>query len=247
MSMFDFISFLINGGPTRTITAWTSDDISPEAFAAAQAGAAAQDATASAPAAKPMWQQAKDQVAALKQVDPDFSETAFLEQAAQTFQTALAAEGDMNPAEAGDAATQAFRDDLAQRIAAWQSAGLVRHVTDVKIDPPMIFKAAVDGTQQQIMVRFTGSAVRYAAAAIGGSPTDAGHAPESFSLFATFVRPAGTTTPKSVNAGGPSYCPGCGAPMEPGAGVCPYCKTPLTATSATWQLDQIGASPYTLQ
>lgn len=248
MSMFDFAAWLLNGvfgSQTRTNVFWSSDDISPDAFANAQTGALA-DAPFSAPtASKPMWQQAKDQVANLQKVDPNFSDVAFLEQASKTYVRALTAEGDMNASELDDAATQAFCDCLTQKIKQWQSAGLVRKVCDVKLDAPMLFKVSVDGTQQLITVRFTGSATQYTADANSGVVTDGSQQPQYFTEFATFVRPAGTTTPPSVAAGAPSHCPACGAPLDPGLAVCPYCNTPLSGTGSLWQIDHTAASPYT--
>ena len=178
------------------------------------------DPAAADAVAKPMWQQAKDQVASLQRIDPDFSDVAFLEQATQTYQKALTAENDMNSAELGSACTQNFADSLDQCVSQWKSAGIISKVTDVKLDPPTLFKLTVDGTMQQIMVRFTGQAARYKADATTGLVSEGSNQPAYFAEFATFVRPAGTTTPKSTAAGAPAHCPGCGAPVEPGTAVC---------------------------
>jgi len=246
MSLINFVAWLLNGAlgseNTRASQFFADNDLSAEAMAATPMTA---DAAMADPVAKPMWQQAKDQVASLQKVDPDFSDVAFLEQATQTYQKALTAANDMNPSELGAFATQNFTDSLSQCISQWQSSGIVRKVTDVKLDPPTLFKVSVDGLQQQIMVRFTGQAARYKINATTDTVVEGSKQPEYFAEFATFVRPAGTTTPKSTAAGAPAHCPGCGAPVEPGTAVCPYCRTPLTGTSATWQIDRLSASPYT--
>jgi predicted lipid-binding transport protein (Tim44 family) len=245
MALFNFVAWLISGvfgsDESRARRFFVDSDISTDAMAATPMSPAP---TTTDPVVKPMWQQAKEQVASLQKVDPDFSDIAFLEQANQTYQKALTAENDMNASELGAAATQNFVDSLSQCITQWQSSGVVRKVTDVKLDPPTLFKVSVDGTQQQILVRFTGQAARYKADASSGVVVDGSKQPDYFTEFAAFVRPAGTTTPKSVAAGAPAHCPGCGAPMQPGAAVCPYCSTPLTGTSSTWQIDKLSASPY---
>lgn len=248
MGLLNFVAWLINGalGSNTSVTTsvttrvWSSDDADmPLDALTAEAGVSAPDAPS-----VPMWQHAKDQIASLQKIDPDFSDVAFLGQASKTYAAALQAEGDMNPAELGAAASADFVQQLSQRIAAWQSAGLVRHVSDVKLDPPMIFKISIDGTQQLITVRFTGTITRYTADASNCVVTDGNKQTGYFTEFAIFVRPAGTTTPKAVGAGAPSHCPGCGAPVEPGLAACPYCNTPLTGTGANWQIDRLSASPY---
>jgi predicted lipid-binding transport protein (Tim44 family) len=245
MSLFNFVAWLLNGAfgsdEARARQFFADNDLSVDAMAATPTSA---DPATADSATKPMWQQAREQVAALQKVDPDFSDVAFLEQATQTYQKALTAENDMNPSELSTFATQNFTDSLSQCIRQWQSMGIVRKVTDVKLDPPTLFKVSVDGMQQQILVRFTGQAARYKADATTGMVTEGSKQSDYFAEFATFVRPAGTTTPKSTAAGAPAHCPGCGAPVEPGVAVCPYCRTPLTGTSATWQIDRLSASPY---
>src|SRR5271166_128903 len=204
MALFNFVSWLLNGAfgsdDARARQFFVDNDISTDAMAAAPM---APEATSSEPAVKPMWQQAKDQVASLQKVDPDFSDIAFLEQATQTYQKALAAENDMNASELGALATQNFVDSLSQCITLWQSSGLVRKVTDVKLDPPALFKVSVDGLAQQILVRFTGQAARYKIDANSGVVVDGSKQLDYFTEFAMFVRPAGTTTPKSAAAGAP--------------------------------------------
>jgi predicted lipid-binding transport protein (Tim44 family) len=241
MGLLNFIAWLINGNSSATVRAWTSDsiDIPPDAF-----GDATATATPEAPST-PMWQQAKAQIASLSTIDPDFSEVAFLEQATSIYLAALLAENDMNPSGLGDRATAHFVDQLTQCVTQWQSAGLVRHVSDVKLDSPMTFKVSVDGLQQLITVRFSGQALRYTADDSNCVVTDGSKQPALFTEFAVFVRPAGTTTPKAVGAGAPAHCPSCGAPVDPGVAVCPYCNTPLTGTGSNWQIDRLSASPYT--
>ena len=248
MSFFNFVAWLLGARDTRSISLWTNDDVSPEAMAALSASSDSVPVTA-APAdaapLRPMWQQAKDQIAALQRIDPNFSDISFLESATKLYQAALAAEGHMNAAELGDAATSEFRDQLTQLIGQWRAAGQVRKVTDLSVDPPMLFRIAVDGAEQCITVRFTGTVARFTADAQSGTVSDGSKQPGTFTEFAAFSRPAGTTTPKAVAAGAPAHCPGCGAPVEPGRTACPYCNTPLGGTAAAWRIDHLSASPYT--
>jgi predicted lipid-binding transport protein (Tim44 family) len=247
MSFFNFVAWLLSPREDRSVSMWTNDDISPDAFAEMSATAglpAAANPLITAPS-KPMWQQAKDQIGALQKIDPNFSDVAFLESATQTYQAALCAENDLNADALGDAATQSFHDQLAQRFTQWRSSGMVRKVSDLKLDPPTLMKISVDGMQQLITVRFTGTAARYTTDATSGIVTDGSKQPDLFTEFATFVRPAGTTTPTPISAGAPVHCPGCGAPVEPGRTTCPYCNTPLSGTGAAWQIDHLSASPYT--
>lgn len=234
MSLLNFLAWLVGARQSPAMTLWSTDDISLEA-----------SAEMSAAAGTAMWVQAKDQVAALQKIDPNFSDIAFLENATNQYRSVLSAENDMNADELGDAATPGFRDDLRQRIDQWHASSLVRRVTNVSVDPPTLLKISVDGTRQRITVRFTGTAARFTADASSGVVTDGSKQPVLFTEYAVFSRPAGTTTPKPIAAGAPVHCPGCGAPVEPGRAACPYCNTPLGGTAAAWQIDHLSASPYT--
>ena len=246
MSFLNFLAWLFAPRQSQTLTMWTSDEMSPEAMAAMSVAEGNMPGVGGPTLPQPpMWQQAKDQIAALQKVDPNFSDISFLESATKLYQAALTAENDMNPGELGPAATQAFHDQLAQRIADWRASGHIRKVTNLDLDPPSVLKVAVDGTQQRITVRFTGTAARFTVDASNGVVVDGNKQPDLFTEFAMFTRPAGTTTAPSVAQGAPAHCPGCGAPVEPGSTVCPYCSTPLTGTASAWQIDHLSASPYT--
>lgn len=194
---------------------------------------------------KPMAEKARDQIAALQQIDPDFNEVAFLNQATAAFQAAMQAEGAMKPDAAASVGTPAFVDCLKQKVDDWRSGALARNVSGVKLDSPTIMKISVDGTQQQLTVRFTGIAVRNTTDTISNTLSDGSAQPQWFTEFATFVRPAGSTTPKTASAGAPVSCPRCGAPAPPGAITCPFCSSPLTGTGGIWLLDHLSASAYT--
>jgi len=249
MSFLNFVAWLLGVRDNRTsMSMWTNDDISPEAMASLSVASGTVPVTgapADAAPARPMWEQAKDHIAALQRIDPNFSDIAFLESATKMYQAALAAEGHMNSNELGDSATPAFRDQLTQRVAQWRATGHVRNVTDLSVDPPLLFRIAVDGTEQGITVRFTGTVTRFTADTQNGTVSEGNKQPGYFTEFAVFTRPAGTTTPKAVAAGAPAHCPGCGAPVEPGRTACPYCNTPLGGTAAAWRIDHLSASPYT--
>jgi predicted lipid-binding transport protein (Tim44 family) len=192
-----------------------------------------------------MAQRAHGEVASLQTIDPDFSELQFLSQAGDCYLAYLTAEGTMNPDALASVATPDLIATLRARVAEWNGGGLQRIVSGVKIDGSAIYKVSVDGTRQAIMVRISASGVRYSRDVSTGIAVDGSMQPSSFTEFATFVRPAGATTPKSAAAGGATHCPSCGAPTDAGAAVCPFCGSQLTGTGGTWLLDKTSVSAYT--
>jgi predicted lipid-binding transport protein (Tim44 family) len=195
--------------------------------------------------APPMWVQAKAQIESLQKADPNFLESAFLTQCAKTYAAALAAEGSMSADALAGSVTPAFLDKLDQRIAAWRQGGFTRVVSDVSLDGPTAFKVAIGGDTQSITVRFTGSAKRFTKEDMTNLVTEGSAQPESFTEFATFVRPAGSTTPKNTNGDAPMHCPSCGAPADGGALKCAFCGAALSGTGGSWLLDHTSASAYT--
>lgn len=200
---------------------------------------------ASTIAAPPMWVQAKTQLEGLQKADPNFREPDFLSQAAKTYSAALAAEGAMDAAPITGLVTPAFLATLQHRIEAWRSGGFTRTVSDVNLDPPATLRVTIGGEQEAITVRFTGSAKRFTKEDMTNLVTEGSVQADSFTEFATFVRPAGSTTPKSVADGAPTHCPSCGAPVDNGSLRCAFCGAPLTGTGGTWLLDKLSASAYT--
>jgi predicted lipid-binding transport protein (Tim44 family) len=192
-----------------------------------------------------MIQRAHAEIVSLQTIDPDFSELQFLAQAGAGFETYLAAEGAMDPDTLAQAATPDFVDCFRKRVADWNGGGLQRIVSGVKMLGSAVFKVTLDGTRQAIVVRFNASAVRYSKDASTGIAVEGSIQPSSFTEFATFVRPAGSTTPKSAAAGAATHCPSCGAPTAAGAASCPFCGTQLTGTGAAWLLDKLSESAYT--
>ena len=206
------------------------------------------DLAASVPSkapAPPMWVQAKEQLDALQKADPGFLESAFLTQASHAYSSMLAAEGAMNPDACAGVVTPPFLTCLRQRIADWRNGGFTRVVSSVSLDPPAVLKVAIGGETQSITVRFTGTATRFTREDMTNLLTEGSAQPESFTEFATFVRPAGSTTPRTAANGGALHCPSCGAPADAGALKCGFCGAPLSGTGGTWLLDHISASAYT--
>lgn len=191
---------------------------------------------------KPQWSQVKDQIAALQQADPEFSTAAFLSQATSVYLAALTATDQSSPALLGARATQAFINQQSASLRMLQRSGLVRRASDVMLDAPVIFKISMDGVLQRITVRFTGQAVRYTADSSNSVVTEGSKQPAYFIGFATFVRPAGTTTPKAIGDRGPLHCPACGAPAQPDTAVCSFCGTPYTGPGTNWQIDSVSDS-----
>jgi Tim44-like domain len=195
--------------------------------------------------AQPMWQKARQQIDDLRKIDPDFNEVAFLSIAASAYTTALAAEGAMDSSGARDVVTPAFAARLAQRIDKWNNQGLRRVVNGIKLDGTTLFKVSLDGATQSLVVRVSGSSVRYLQDAATGVATEGSKQIESFTEFATLVRPASAVTPKTAQVGGPTHCPSCGAPAPTMATKCQFCNTPLTPGGAPWLLDHVSQSAYT--
>jgi predicted lipid-binding transport protein (Tim44 family) len=240
--LFGSVGTLLNGltqSRDREFVFVDQADLSPSVLGG---GIASQPAT---PMAPPMWVQAKAQLESLQKADPNFLESAFLTQAARTYSAALAAEGAMNADALAGTVTPAFATCFTQRIAQWRDGGFTRVVSDVSLDPPTTFKVAIGGDIQSITVRFTGTARRFTKEDMTNLVSDGSAQPQSFTEFATFVRPAGSTTPKSAADGGPLHCPSCGAPATDGALKCAFCGASLSGTGGSWQLDHTSISAYT--
>lgn len=199
----------------------------------------------SAPAAPSMLTQAKAALDSLQKADPNFSEPDFLIQAAKAFNAVLTAEGAMDAGSITALVTPNFRAAFVQRIDGWRNDGFTRTVSDLHLDPPATMRVAIGGDEEAITVRFTGSARRNTKEDMTGLLTEGSAGVDSFTEFATFVRPAGATTPKHMAGGGASHCPSCGAPVDDGAVKCTFCGAPLTGTGGTWLLDRLSTSAYT--
>lgn len=195
--------------------------------------------------AQPMWVQAKAQLDTLQKADPNFLEATFLAQAAKSFAAYLAAEGRMDAASLGALVTPTFLKCFRQRIDDWKQAGFTRVVSDVTLDSSTIFKVTIASDTQSIAVRFTGSAKRFTREDMTNLVTDGSAELQSFTEFATFVRPAGSTTPQSAAAAGPVHCPSCGAPVTDGALRCSFCGASVSGSGGNWLLDHTSASAYT--
>jgi predicted lipid-binding transport protein (Tim44 family) len=222
-----------------SVTVWTSEDISTQSMALMPEGPVL---TAASPS---MQQRVHDEIAALKQIDPDFNELQFLAQVTGLYQTYLSCDADMNADGMTAFATPALVGGYRTCVTKWKNAGLRRVVHDMKIVGSTIIKVSLDGTRQAIIVRFLSSGVRFTQDIDTRIATDGSAQSDSFTEFATFVRPAGTSTAKSAAAGGASHCPSCGAPSTAGAATCAFCGTNITGTGGTWLLDKTSESAYT--
>jgi len=220
-----------------SVSVWTSDDTSEQTMALMP------EVWSVAPPA--IQQRVHDEIAALHQIDPDFSDLQFLAQATDVYQSYLAADGVMDADSLGAFATPDFVAGYRTCVTKWKNAGLRRVVRDMKMVGSSIIKVSLDGTRQAIVVRFISSGVRFTQDVDTGTATDGTAQSDSFTEFATFVRPAGTSTPKSAAAGGTIHCPSCGAPATAGAAKCAFCGTNITGTGGTWLLDKISESAYT--
>jgi hypothetical protein len=194
---------------------------------------------------QPMWVKAQQQVDSLKQIDPDFNQIAFLDYAAKAWTQAQTAEGAMDASGASGVVTPAYAANLKSRIDDWKNEGFRRVVSGLKLDGTTLYKVSLDGVSQSLVVRVAGSGVRYTQDTATGSSADGSVKNETFTEFATFVRPTGTVTPKTAQLGGSTHCPSCGAPAPMLATKCEFCNTPLTPAGAPWLLDHVSQSAYT--
>lgn len=235
--MIDFLKLVVNTFfrvETRTPGYFNETDLMP-------------DTTPLGPdlTSQPMWQKARQQIDDLQKIDPDFNEVAFLSIAASAYLQALAAEGAMDPSGARDVVTPAFAAHLAQRIDDWKNQGLRRVISGTRLDGTTLFKISLDGVSQSLVVRISGAGVRYTQDSATGVAAEGSVQNETFTEFATLVRPAGTVTPKTAQLGGPTHCPSCGAPAPMTGTRCPFCNSPLTPGGAPWLLDHVSQSAYT--
>jgi hypothetical protein len=196
-------------------------------------------------ATQPMWAKAQQQVDSLKQIDPDFNQIAFLDYAAKAWMQAQTAEGAMDASGATDVVTPAYATNLKSRIDDWKNQGFRRVINGLKLDGTTLYKVSLDGVSQALVVRMAGSGIRYTQDMASGSAVDGDMQSETFTEFATFIRPGGSVTPKTAALGGQTHCPSCGAPAPASATVCPFCNTPLTPSGAPWLLDHVSQSAYT--
>jgi len=245
-AMFRFVGTVLNmlfnaEVRNRTTTIWTSDSVSTDAMMMTPMPVA-DTATMPQPSGA---QRALNEIATLQQIDPDFNEIGFLEMATAQYDAYVAADGAMDPDALAAVATPSFVDCYRKEAADWRAAGMRRVVRDMTTTGSAIIKVSVDGTRQAVIVRFSASGVRFTQDADSGVATEGSAALQTFSDFVTFVRPPGTTTPKSAGTGGATHCPSCGAPTTSGAAKCPFCGTQLTGTGGTWLLDHVSASAYT--
>jgi predicted lipid-binding transport protein (Tim44 family) len=237
--LFSILRFLMSDSRGDNVTAmFTDDTISTGSMAFTPLAPDMPSGMLSPP------EQAHAQVGSLQQIDPDFNEVAFLSTAATAYTKAIQAEGAMSPDDAIDVVTQAYHDRLAARIADWQAQGYTRVVTGLNVDGTKLFKVSIDGTSQVLTARITGTGVRCTKDVSTGVVAEGSATSQTFTEYATFVRPAGTVTPKTTALGGAAHCPSCGAPAPATATVCPFCGTPLTPGGVAWLLDKISQSAY---
>jgi predicted lipid-binding transport protein (Tim44 family) len=190
-----------------------------------------------------MWS-TRANIRSLQTIDPNFSELEFLNQAEQIYGAILSAEGASSAPDLSSISTNDLRKCLVKVASELHSHDLAQHISDVRFESANIIKLSITGAQESITVRLHGTWVRYHASEHTGILTQGSTQPRPFTEFAAFVRAAGSTTPKSVAQGGPTHCPSCGAPVQPGTIVCPFCNTPLTGTGGIWQLDSVSLTPY---
>jgi predicted lipid-binding transport protein (Tim44 family) len=188
---------------------------------------------------------ARAKLAMLEKADPNFREWTFLSRAYSIFRSVLIAEGAANPDLIASVVTPAFLDCFKQRLVQWTTSKQIRVVSDVAIDPPVVFNVVVGPQMQAVTVRFSGIARRFTKDTVTDRVLEGADKLSYFAEFGTFVRPAGSITPKSVVESGTVHCPHCGGPVEEGAMTCGFCGVAISGAGGTWLLDHTDASPYT--
>ncbi|HLW38664.1 MAG TPA: TIM44-like domain-containing protein [Candidatus Eremiobacteraceae bacterium] len=240
-SVFSFFGLVTQGRRSTLEMSMFSDDLSGMTIGGMGAGTTDLGPTP----APPLWVQAKAQLETLQKADPDFLEATFLAQASKTFAAVLAAEGVMDASAIAALVTPGYLQHFQARIDDWKGGGFTRVVSDLSLDSPTTFKVSIGGDTQAITVRFTGSVKRFTREDMTNIVSDGSAQAASFTEFATFVRPAGSTTPKTVALAGALHCPSCGAPVADGALKCTFCGATVSGSGGSWLLDKTSASAYT--
>jgi predicted lipid-binding transport protein (Tim44 family) len=179
-------------------------------------------------------------LAAITAHDPAFEKEAFLEQVQRTFFVVQEAWSQRKP----DMSRQVMADGLWQQhkvqIQGYIDAHKRNVLEDLAVADLTIIAAHSDATYDTITVRVTACCADYDVDDQSGKIVRGNKAVENWMEDWTFQRSSSATT-KPAGGTMSAHCPNCGAPLDLDlAGVCKYCKAPISSGQYDWVLARIA-------
>ena len=186
---------------------------------------------------------AADGLASITAHDPDFDREAFLEQVQRTFFVVQEAWTQRKP----DMSRQVMADGLWQQhkvqIQGYVDAHKRNVLEDLAVADLSIIAAHSDATYDTVTVRVTACCADYDVDDQNGKVIRGNKAVENWAEDWTFQR-SSTATTKTGGGTMSAKCPNCGAPLDLDiAGVCKYCKAPVSSGAYDWVLARIAQVP----
>ena len=186
---------------------------------------------------------AADGLAAITAHDQDFDKEAFLEQVQRTFFVVQEAWSQRKP----DMSRQVMADGLWQQhkvqIQGYVDAHKRNVLEDLAVADLSVIAAHSDATYDTITVRVTACCADYDVDDQSGKVVRGNRSVENWAEDWTFQRSSSATTKPSGGTMS-AKCPNCGAPLDLDlAGVCKYCKAPISSGAYDWVLARIAQVP----
>ena len=186
---------------------------------------------------------AADGLAAITAHDPDFDKEAFIEQVQRTFFVVQEAWSQRKP----DMSRQVMADGLWQQhkvqIQGYVDAHKRNVLEDLAVSDLMVVAAHSDSTYDTITVRVTACCADYDVDDQSGKVIRGNRSVGNWAEDWTFQRSSSATT-KPAGGTMSAKCPNCGAPLDLDlAGVCKYCKAPISSGAYDWVLARIAQVP----
>ncbi len=181
----------------------------------------------------------EEQIAKLKEKDPNFSEKVFLDKAQTAFFAIQRAwsKNDLEPARKYMSEAQFNRMNM--QLEEIKEKGWRNILSDIVIGKAEIAEVGSEGEYDYIKVRIHASMADKTVDA-NGNVVEGGDEIKPFVESWTFIRKQGAKTTSDGGRTVAHNCPNCGAPIEAGeSGKCPYCDATITAASFDWVLDTI--------
>jgi len=175
--------------------------------------------------------------------DPDFDREAFLEQVQRTFFVVQEAWTQRKP----DMSRQVMADGLWQQhkvqIQGYVDAHKRNVLEDLAVADLSIIAAHSDATYDTITVRVSACCADYDVDDQNGKVIRGNRSVDNWAEDWTFQRSSSATT-KTGGGTMSAKCPNCGAPLDLDlAGVCKYCKAPVSSGAYDWVLARIAQVP----
>lgn len=183
---------------------------------------------------------AADRLATITAHDPDFDKEAFLEQVQRTFFVVQEAWSQRKP----DMSRQVMADGLWQQhkvqIQGYVDAHKRNVLEDLAVADLSVIAAHSDATYDTVTVRVTACCADYDVDDQSGKVVRGNRSVENWAEDWTFQRSSSATTKPSGGTMS-AKCPNCGAPLDLDlAGVCKYCKAPISSGAYDWVLARIA-------